>query len=80
MTEPLQTQNYQMCVRCVIDTTVPGHNFDRDGVCQYCRLQERLEQEYPLGEEGEKRLNKIIATIKEQGKNHPFDCVTGIKW
>ncbi len=67
-----------MCVRCIVDTTVPGHNFDEKGVCAYCRLHDKLERRYPLNETGRRLLNGIIAGVKRQGRNKKFDCVVGI--
>ena len=52
--QSIKDEKHQMCVRCTIDTTVPGHNFDEKGVCAYCRLHDKLEQCYPLNEKGEK--------------------------
>ena len=45
---------YQVCTRCIIDTTVPGVNYDSDGVCNFCHLQDKMEKEFPVGEEGKK--------------------------
>ncbi len=71
-------ERFQMCVRCIVDTTVPGHNFDAQGLCSYCRLHEKLEQQYPLNEQGKKSFDKIVDDIKQKGKNKKFDCVLGI--
>ncbi len=69
---------YQICTRCVSDTSLPGIRFDRDGVCQYCHAHDELEKRYPLGEEGQRRLDKIVAKIKRAGKNKPYDCIVGV--
>ncbi|MDO8580080.1 MAG: N-acetyl sugar amidotransferase [Candidatus Omnitrophota bacterium] len=68
----------QVCRRCIIDETVPGHNFDANGICAYCRLQEKLEKMFPLDEKGEKAFWKIIEKIKKQGRGKKYDCVIGI--
>jgi len=67
-----------MCVRCIVDTTVPGHNFDESGLCAYCRLHDKLEQRYPLNAQGEAAFQKILDAIKRRGHGKKFDCVLGV--
>ena len=69
---------YKICSRCIIDTTVPGAKFDESGVCSYCKIHDRLDKEYPLGEEGKMRLAQIVDSIKVSGKNNKYDCLVGI--
>jgi len=73
-----KAEEAKMCVRCIVDETVPGHNFDEEGLCSYCRLHEKLERRYPLGKEGEVALNASIEKIKRQGRNKKYDCIVGI--
>jgi len=73
-----KTQQHQMCSRCIVDTTVPGHNFDSQGVCAFCRLHDKLEAQFPLNEEGEKIKQNFIKQIQRRGKRNKFDCVIGI--
>lgn len=67
-----------MCTRCVSDTRLPGIRFDSDGVCNYCRAHEVLEQKFPQGDEGRKRLMAVIETIRRAGRNKPYDCICGV--
>lgn len=67
-----------MCIRCIVDTTVPGHNFDEKGLCQYCRLHEKLEKRYPLNEKGERILKSLAARIPKQGRSNKVDCLVGV--
>jgi len=69
---------HQVCTRCIIDTTVPGTTFDRDGVCSYCHLHDQMDRETPLNGRGERRLQGIIARIKASGKGKRYDCISGI--
>jgi len=71
-------KNYQICKRCIIDTTVPGVSFDENGVCSFCKLHDKLDMMYPLDEKGKKQQQKIIEKIKSSGKNNKYDCVVGI--
>ena len=67
---------YQMCTRCLMDTTAAGIEFDEKGVCNYCKnFEERLKN--PI-----KRLNlnldQLVSKIKNEGKNKPYDCIVGV--
>ena len=48
----MRLSGYTQCVRCCIDTTVPGAVFDGAGVCSYCHLHARMEQDFPTGPRG----------------------------
>ncbi len=69
---------YQVCNRCVQDSTVPGIKFDKDGVCSFCHIHDKLEKIFPNGEAGRKILNKYIEKIKKSGRAKKYDCVVGI--
>ena len=68
----------QICARCIIDDSVPGANFDQNGICDYCRLHDEMAALYPLTPEGEVRKLALVERIKRSGKGKPFDCVLGI--
>jgi N-acetyl sugar amidotransferase len=68
----------QICTRCIYDDTVPNISFDHEGVCNYCRQIETLEQEYPMGAEGEARLRKIVNEMKAAGRGKKYDAVIGV--
>ena len=67
-----------ICSRCIYDDTVPNIGFDHEGVCNYCRQIEALEQEYPIGAEGEARLQKIVDEMKAAGRGKKYDAVIGV--
>ncbi len=60
--------NRIICKRCVINSDVPGVSFDSNGICIYCHLHDKLEKEWPQGQEGEKVLQKYVSEMKEKGK------------
>lgn len=72
------TDNKKICVRCVSDTSIPNIRFDNKGVCNFCKVHDKLEELYPLDEHGQQRLNQLIAKIKDKGENKKYDCVVGI--
>lgn len=69
---------YQRCTRCILDTTIPKIRFDGDGICNYCKLHDELEKEYPRGEQGLQELRRVVEKIRITGKNKEYDCVVGV--
>jgi len=72
---------YQICTRCVMDTTDPDIVFDNNGICNHCtNAIERLKQP-PYGLPPPKKkeaLNQLIAKIKTVGKDKKYDCLIGL--
>lgn len=70
---------YQMCSRCVMDTTDPDILFDDSGVCNHCKTyDQRLSTEILPAGEREKQLEQIVSEIKRSGKGKPYDCLIGV--
>lgn len=71
---------YQMCTRCVMDTSAPDITFDEAGVCNYCT--DFLARAGDILHEGpavrEARLQAFVAKVKERGRSKPYDCVVGV--
>ena len=74
----IYVKKIQICTRCILDETVPDIKFDEQGVCNYCKMYERMNVLYPLNKEGKQKLNKLITQIKASGKNKRYDCVVGV--
>ncbi|WP_223831392.1 N-acetyl sugar amidotransferase [Hymenobacter duratus] len=72
------TQLYQQCTRCIMDTTVPGIQFDKRGECNFCAVHDHMDQAFPLGEAGKRKVQEIAADIKQLGKGKKYDCVLGV--
>lgn len=70
---------YQICERCVMDTSDPDIVFDDRGYCNHCEdyLTRISLQTYVAGE-SEKQFEEILNRIKEKGKNKTYDCIVGI--
>ena len=70
---------YQICVRCVMDTSINGITFDNQGVCNFCRAAEvRLSKELYVGVKNASRLHQLIDQIKSEGRKRPYDCIIGV--
>ncbi len=67
-----------ICKGCIYDETIPAIYFDAEGVCNYCRQYEQMQEEYPTGAEGRKRLDEMVSEIKKSGKGKPYDVVIGV--
>ena len=70
--------NQKLCSRCILDSNIPGIRFDDRGVCNYCKIHDKLEKQFPLNELGRQKLNQLIDKIKAKGKSKKYDCVIGI--
>ena len=73
-------QEYRICSRCIMDTTVPDITFDEKGVCNYCtQYHERAKKEVHYNtESGQRKLDKLVEAIKKEGKNKEYDCIIGL--
>jgi N-acetyl sugar amidotransferase len=71
---------YQQCAISVMDTIADPHiSFDEKGISNYYYdYQKIVEQELFSGKIGEDRLEQLLNTIKKDGKNKPYDCITGV--
>lgn len=73
-------KTYQMCTRCVMDTTAAGISFNDNGICNYCteflsRSGHILNEN--LGEK-KRRLDAFISKIKNDGRGKKYDCIVGV--
>lgn len=70
---------YRMCSRCVMDTSDPDITFDDQGVCCHCHRHDALIRRYVFaGEEGRRRVERIVQRIKREGSTKRYDCVIGV--
>ena len=75
------TKPYQICTRCVMDTTDPDIVFDENGVCNHCTNAIEYLKLPPYGlspKEKETALDQLIENVKTAGKGKKYDCVIGL--
>lgn len=73
------SKTYQVCVRCVMDTSDPEISFDEHGVCNHCASFDRVaSQQWFPGEEGMLRWGRIVDEIKVAGAGSDYDCILGL--
>ena len=74
-----QGQKYQICTRCVMDSSDPEIVFDAKGRCNHCTAAiTRLEQSYLPDARGQRKLETMLEKIRQDGKGKPYDCLIGI--
>jgi N-acetyl sugar amidotransferase len=66
------------CTKGIWDETIPGISFDKDGVSNFCKLQESLMDQYPRGEKGLQDWQAIVDKMKKDGSNKKYDCILGV--
>lgn len=72
-------RKYQICSRCIMDTSDINIKFDEEGVCNHCHRRDQLAAILPASqEEGEERLARIVSKIKAEGRGRDYDCLIGI--
>ena len=67
-----------VCSRCVCDTTIPGIEFDADGVCNFCHIFDELDRSFPRNDQARVELEAITADIKRAGRHREYDCIIGV--
>lgn len=70
----IQKRKYQICTKCIMDTSDPEITFDKNGVCNHCKRFAGQSQ-YLYTEED---LKKVVEKIKRDGKGKKYDCVMGL--
>lgn len=72
-------KNAKFCTRCIYDEYVPKISFDEEGVCNYCKMIDQVDELYKAGTpEAEIAFNKIVDEIKRNGKGKKYDVVIGV--
>lgn len=71
---------YQMCTRCVMDTTATDIVFDTRGICSYCTqfLASSKDIIYQDMSAKEAELAAFITKVRAAGKGKPYDCIIGV--
>ena len=75
----MEDKKYQVCTRCVMDTTDSEISFDQQGACNHCHeFDEVTSKRWFPNKEGKKKLEVIFNKIKQAGKNQEYDCIIGL--
>ena len=76
----MNTNNYNICAQCVMDTSDAQISFDENNICEYCNnFEKNIKPNWHTNHIGEDALSKLANTIKKQKpKNSDFDCIIGL--
>ena len=75
----MNTNNYQICTKCVMDISDSKIIFDEKGVCDHCNdFYLNVKPNWHTDEHGRVELEKIVSKIKHDGKGKDFDCILGM--
>ena len=70
---------YQICNRCIMDTSDAEIKFDYQGNCIHCNSAlERARTTWFPDKNGEKILDEIVEKIKYEERKKEFDCIIGL--
>lgn len=73
------TRPYQICARCIMDTSDPDVVFDAAGLCNHCRGWFARSDTYALPPaERARRLGVLVEEIKRRGHGKDYDCIIGV--
>ena len=71
--------NYQMCCRCIMDTSDAGIQFDSGGKCNYCNnFDANIVPNWHTDAKGANELAVLADKIRADGKGKDFDCIIGL--
>ena len=73
-----EARPYQVCTRCIMDTTDPTITFDDQGHCNHCTRVETQFKGKSWQPDAKDKLEARIAQIKAEGKGKPYDCLIGL--
>lgn len=75
----MEERLYQICTRCVMDTTDPQISFNENGECDLCTeyIDKRKHHNYQ-GKKSDIACNNLISDIKKSGTGKKYDCIIGL--
>lgn len=75
----MKKREYQICTKCIMDTSDPDITFNSEGVCNHWINFEKIKPNmwFPNAE-GRRKLDAMIEQIKSDGKGKKYDCVIGL--
>jgi N-acetyl sugar amidotransferase len=70
---------YQICTRCIMDTTDPDIHFDANGYCNHCTAYLGRQAVYNLpAQERTRLLAEVVEEMKRRGHGKEYDCIIGV--
>lgn len=75
----MEKQNYQICSRCLMDTSDPDIIFDAKGYCNHCtNYLDTLSKHAYKPKISKNQWEAILNNVKNKANNKKYHCVVGI--
>lgn len=75
----MSNREYQICTRCIMDTSDPSIKFDDHGVCDFCNnYDKRIVPFWNPAHFDDPSIQNVVKKIKSEGRNKEYDCVIGM--
>lgn len=72
-------REYQICNRCVMDTSDPNISFNEEGICDHClSFDKNVKPNWHPNEHGIEIFRKKVQQIQKKAKGREFDCIMGL--
>jgi N-acetyl sugar amidotransferase len=73
-------REYQICKRCVMDTTDPDIVFDENGYCNHCTWALKKLEEFRFDSDDARveKLKQLVDKVRSAGKGNKYDCIIGL--
>ena len=70
---------YQICTRCVMDTSDSRITFDEQGVCDHCNgFEVNVRPKWHPDERGRTQVARTVEAIRRSGEDKQFDSILGL--
>jgi N-acetyl sugar amidotransferase len=67
------------CSRCLLnDSVLLSLTLDENLICQFCKIHEEMEKEYPRKLQKSNEIYNIAEQIKNEGRNKRYNCIVGV--
>lgn len=75
----MENRKYQVCTRCIMDTSDPSITFDENGVCDFCNnYDKKIVPFWNPVDYDDPSIQNLVKKIKSDGKHKEYDCVIGM--
>ena len=68
----------KICKNCVSDDSISSLSIDENQICQFCKIHNEMDKEYPLNKNSFNKLLEIAKKIKKDGEGKKYNCVVGV--